>query len=50
VDVRRPHRRPARHLPARYPPHRQLSRRVRVFVDWRVELCAHTDIRDRLVS
>ena len=27
-------------LTALYPPHRQLSRRVRVFVDWLVELCA----------
>src|SRR5471032_1159819 len=26
-------------LTALYPPHRQLSRRVRVFVDWLVELC-----------
>ena len=27
-------------LTALYPPHRQLSRRVRVFVDWLVDLCA----------
>ena len=27
-------------LSALYPPHRQLSLRVRVFVDWLVELCA----------
>lgn len=27
-------------LSALYPPHRQLSQRVRVFVDWLVELCA----------
>ena len=27
-------------LTALYPPHRQLSQRVRVFVDWLVELCA----------
>jgi hypothetical protein len=27
-------------LTALYPPHRQLSLRVRVFVDWLVELCA----------
>jgi DNA-binding transcriptional LysR family regulator len=26
-------------LTALYPPHRQLSQRVRVFVDWLVELC-----------
>ncbi|KAA0961756.1 LysR family transcriptional regulator [Pseudomonas sp. ANT_H12B] len=31
---------PAMPLTALYPPHRQLSRRVRVFVDWMVELCA----------
>jgi len=31
---------PAMPLTALYPPHRQLSRRVRVFVDWLVELCA----------
>ena len=29
-------------LTALYPPHRQLSRRVRVFVDWMVELCAQS--------
>ncbi|MDN5598856.1 MAG: LysR substrate-binding domain-containing protein, partial [Pseudomonas sp.] len=27
-------------LTALYPPHRQLSQRVRVFVDWLVQLCA----------
>jgi len=31
---------PVMPLTALYPPHRQLSRRVRVFVDWLVELCA----------
>ena len=31
---------PGMPLTALYPPHRQLSRRVRVFVDWLVELCA----------
>jgi LysR family transcriptional regulator for bpeEF and oprC len=31
---------PGMPLTALYPPHRQLSRRVRVFVDWMVELCA----------
>ncbi|NVL44661.1 LysR family transcriptional regulator, partial [Pseudomonas syringae pv. actinidiae] len=44
------HRPPPLALKALYPPHRQLSRRVRVFVDWLVELCDHPDIRDRLVS
>jgi DNA-binding transcriptional LysR family regulator len=31
---------PGMPLTALYPPHRQLSRRVRVFVDWMVELCS----------
>ncbi|WP_448723973.1 LysR family transcriptional regulator [Pseudomonas farris] len=31
---------PGMPLTVLYPPHRQLSRRVRVFVDWMVELCA----------
>ncbi|SEE64610.1 LysR family transcriptional regulator [Pseudomonas migulae] len=31
---------PGMSLTALYPPHRQLSRRVRVFVDWMIELCA----------
>ena len=31
---------PGMALTALYPPHRQLSQRVRVFVDWLVELCA----------
>ncbi|MEB0046794.1 MULTISPECIES: LysR family transcriptional regulator [unclassified Pseudomonas] len=30
---------PGMPMTALYPPHRQLSRRVRVFVDWLVELC-----------
>jgi DNA-binding transcriptional LysR family regulator len=34
---------PGMPLTALYPPHRQLSRRVRVFVDWLVELCALSD-------
>ncbi|MGN2385875.1 MULTISPECIES: LysR family transcriptional regulator [Pseudomonas syringae group] len=50
VEVLRRHRPPPLALTALYPPHRQLSRRVRVFVDWLVELCDHPDIRDRLVS
>ncbi|WP_454845837.1 LysR family transcriptional regulator [Pseudomonas farris] len=33
---------PGMPLTALYPPHRQLSRRVRVFVDWMVELCAQS--------
>ncbi|WP_347900486.1 LysR family transcriptional regulator [Pseudomonas purpurea] len=31
-------------LTALYPPHRQLSQRVRVFVDWLAALCAEPDI------
>ncbi|BBP75913.1 LysR family transcriptional regulator [Pseudomonas gingeri NCPPB 3146 = LMG 5327] len=31
-------------LSALYPPHRQLSQRVRVFVDWLVEVCARPGI------
>ncbi|AXH56529.1 LysR family transcriptional regulator [Pseudomonas amygdali pv. lachrymans] len=50
VEVLRLHRPPPLALTVLYPPHRQLSRRIRVFVDWLVELCAHPDIRDRLVS
>ncbi|RMM30751.1 LysR family transcriptional regulator [Pseudomonas coronafaciens pv. oryzae] len=50
IEVLREYRPPPLPLTALYPPHRQLSRRVRVFVDWLVELCAHPDIRDRLVS
>ncbi|WP_460146115.1 LysR family transcriptional regulator [Pseudomonas sp. S2_A02] len=33
---------PGMPLTALYPPHRQLSRRVRVFVDWMVEFCAQS--------
>jgi DNA-binding transcriptional LysR family regulator len=35
-------------LMALYPPHRQLSRRVRVFVDWLVELFAREEFQRRL--
>jgi DNA-binding transcriptional LysR family regulator len=31
-------------LTALYPPHRQLSQRVRVFVDWLVDLCSREQI------
>jgi DNA-binding transcriptional LysR family regulator len=34
---------PGMPLTALYPPHRQLSRRVRVFVDWMVELCTQSE-------
>ena len=33
---------PTMALTALYPPHRQLSQRVRVFVDWLVQLCARS--------
>ncbi len=39
---------PAYPLSAVYPPHRQLSRRVRVFVDWLVELFEQPDWMERL--
>jgi DNA-binding transcriptional LysR family regulator len=39
---------PAMPLMALYPPHRQLSRRVRVFVDWLVELFAREEFQRRL--
>ncbi|SNS97098.1 DNA-binding transcriptional regulator, LysR family [Pseudomonas segetis] len=38
VEILSQHRPPAMPLTALYPPHRQLSRRVRVWVDWLVEL------------
>lgn len=41
-------RQPPMPLMALYPPHRQMSRRVRVFVDWLVELCAREDFQRRL--
>jgi DNA-binding transcriptional LysR family regulator len=34
-------------LTALYPAHRQMSRRVRVFVDWMVELCARPGLLDK---
>lgn len=40
IEVLREAPPPAMPLTALYPPHRQLSRRVRVFVDWMVALCA----------
>jgi DNA-binding transcriptional LysR family regulator len=35
-------------LTALYPAHRQMSRRVRVFIDWLVELCSRPGLLDRL--
>ncbi|MVV47396.1 LysR family transcriptional regulator [Pseudomonas sp. PB120] len=40
IEVLREAPPPCMPLTALYPPHRQLSRRVRVFVDWMVEVCA----------
>jgi LysR family transcriptional regulator for bpeEF and oprC len=40
VEVLTAHAPPKMALTALYPPHRQLSQRVRVFIDWLVELCA----------
>ncbi|MEO8489492.1 LysR family transcriptional regulator [Pseudomonas sp.] len=40
VEVLPGHAPPNMALTALYPPHRQLSQRVRVFIDWLVELCA----------
>lgn len=37
-------------LTALYPAHRQMSRRVRVFVDWLVDLCARPGLLDKLVA
>jgi len=47
-EVLSEYRPPALPLMALYPQHRQLSRRVRVFVDWLVELCARDDLLDKL--
>ncbi|MFJ3483346.1 LysR family transcriptional regulator [Pseudomonas sp. NPDC090202] len=41
---------PSLPLTALYPSHRQMSRRVRVFVDWLVNLCLHPDLADRPVA
>lgn len=40
MEVLPRHAPPTMALTALYPPHRQLSQRVRVFIDWLVELCA----------
>jgi len=37
-------------LTALYPAHRQMSRRVRVFVDWLVELCARPGLLDKALA
>ncbi|NWD75474.1 LysR family transcriptional regulator [Pseudomonas gingeri] len=43
-EVLRDHPPPGLPLSAMYPPHRQMSLRVRVFVDWLVEICTRPGI------
>lgn len=50
LEVLSEFRPPALALMALYPPHRQMSRRVRVFVDWLVELCARNNLLDKIQS
>ena len=50
VEVLSAFRPPKMALMALYPPHRQMSRRVRVFVDWLVELCARNNRLDKIQS
>ncbi|WP_341958086.1 LysR family transcriptional regulator [Pseudomonas sp. RC10] len=47
VEVLSDHPQPRLPLTALYPAHRQMSRRVRVFVDWMVELCATPGLLDK---
>ncbi|EPJ88151.1 MULTISPECIES: LysR family transcriptional regulator [Pseudomonas] len=48
LEVLKSYRPPAMALLALYPPHRQMSRRVRVFVDWLVEVCARKELLEKL--
>ncbi|WP_426139609.1 LysR family transcriptional regulator [Pseudomonas sp. DWP3-1-2] len=48
LEVLETYRPPAMALHALYPPHRQMSRRVRVFIDWLVELCAREALQEKL--
>ncbi|WP_397448318.1 LysR family transcriptional regulator [Pseudomonas sp. NA-150] len=48
VEVLSEFRPPPMALMALYPPHRQMSRRVRVFVDWLVELCNRNILLDKI--
>lgn len=50
LEVLSEFRPPAMALMALYPPHRQMSRRVRVFIDWLVELCARHNLLDKIQS
>jgi DNA-binding transcriptional LysR family regulator len=47
VEVLSDHPQPLLPLTALYPAHRQMSRRVRVFIDWLVELCARPGLLDK---
>ncbi|HEX8593107.1 MAG TPA: LysR family transcriptional regulator [Pseudomonas sp.] len=48
LEVLNSYRPPPMALLALYPPHRQMSRRVRVFVDWLVEVCARRELLEKL--
>ncbi|RAU40292.1 MULTISPECIES: LysR family transcriptional regulator [unclassified Pseudomonas] len=47
IEVLGDYAQPRLSLTALYPAHRQTSRRVRVFVDWLVELCARPGLLDK---
>jgi DNA-binding transcriptional LysR family regulator len=47
VEVLGDHPQPRLALTALYPAHRQMSRRVRVFIDWMVDLCATPGLLDK---
>jgi DNA-binding transcriptional LysR family regulator len=48
IEVLADYSQPMLPLTALYPAHRQMSRRVRVFIDWLVELCSRPGLLDRL--
>lgn len=47
IEVLSEYPQPRLSLTALYPAHRQMSRRVRVFVDWLVDLCARPGLMDK---
>jgi len=47
IEVLHEFKPPTMALVALYPPHRQMSRRVRVFIDWLLELCARHNLSDK---
>ncbi|MDY7560100.1 LysR family transcriptional regulator [Pseudomonas sp. CCC3.2] len=47
LEVLGAYRPPTMALMALYPPHQQMSRRVRVFIDWLVELCAQHNLSNK---